>query len=490
MAPDDAHSPSGPSSPSAPRPSAPSSPSASSAPSASGAPSVSSPPSASSVPSAGPPGPGESRTGRKPLGSRLWLLLAATLSSNATDGFVFFATPLLALTLTKDPVQIAAVTAIAQFVPAVLGLLVGDWADRYDRRLLMALAAGLRAVVVAALTALVITGTLTMPMLYALVAVFTVGELTFDVNASASVPDVVGTGGELERAHGMIGAGQQVMQGFIVGPLAPIVFVVAAPLPFGLGAVLAAAACVLVVVLRARLRSDGATRRPATPTSMEPEPAEPEPDTSPRGMLEGFREVRRNIPLRNILIVWLSLGVLFMFGQGSFAYYLVEYLGMSELALSLLLVALGIGGLIGSLIAGRLTERFRRRTVLSWGIVLSGLGLFVLGLAPAGGMALVVGSAGALVAGLGSGVWNVVAVAARQRMVPRDLLGRVSGFVTTVFSLVVPFATMASGWVTRMEPRMPWLIAGGLTFVLIAVMRPLLAPVDEVGHGGTSPRPS
>ena len=68
---------------------------------------------------------------------------------------------------------------------------------------------------------------------------------------------------------------------------------------------------------------------------------------------------------------------------------------------------------------------------------------------------------------------------------PQDLLGRVSGFVTTAFSIVVPFVTLLSGWIARFDPRLPWLLGGGLTLLLIALLQPLLAPVDAVG--GASP---
>ena len=77
-------------------------------------------------------------TPRSRLGRPFGALTTGVLTSNASDGFVFFAAPLLVLTITKDPVAVAAVTAVTPAGPALFRLLAGALAHPPDRRPLMA----------------------------------------------------------------------------------------------------------------------------------------------------------------------------------------------------------------------------------------------------------------------------------------------------------------------------------------------------------------
>ena len=201
-------------------------------------------------------------TPRSRLGRPFGALTTGVLTSNASDGFVFFAAPLLVLTITKDPVAVAAVTAVTQAVPALFGLIAGSLADTRDRRALMLGSALVRATVLAALLALILLDAVTLPALFAALALFAAAELTFDISSAASVPDVLTDIGHLEKAHGIIGAGQQVVQGFVVGPFAALFFAWSAELPFALAAVLVVASALAMVALR-RMLDDGAT--PAGP---------------------------------------------------------------------------------------------------------------------------------------------------------------------------------------------------------------------------------
>ena len=71
--------------------------------------------------------------GRVPLGRDFGKLWTAAAFSNLADGVGRTAVPLIATTLTRDPVAIAAVGALA-FVPWLFfGLPAGMIVDRFDR---------------------------------------------------------------------------------------------------------------------------------------------------------------------------------------------------------------------------------------------------------------------------------------------------------------------------------------------------------------------
>src|SRR5574342_306809 len=92
------------------------------------------------------------------LGRPFWTFWSAAALANVGDGIRLAAFPLLAASLTTNPVGVAAVTA-AQALPwLVTGLLAGSLADRRGARTLLAQADIARGMVLAVLVIAVATG--------------------------------------------------------------------------------------------------------------------------------------------------------------------------------------------------------------------------------------------------------------------------------------------------------------------------------------------
>jgi MFS family permease len=92
------------------------------------------------------------------LGGRYWKLWTASAVSNLGDGVTMVAGPLLAASLTRDPVLVAGL-AFAQRVPwLIFSLLSGALVDRLDRRLTMGVADALRAALIGVLGVAVLLG--------------------------------------------------------------------------------------------------------------------------------------------------------------------------------------------------------------------------------------------------------------------------------------------------------------------------------------------
>jgi len=441
---------------------------------------------------------------RDGLGRPFTALVTGVLASNAADGFLYFAAPLLVLMITKDPVAVAATAAVMQAVPALFGVVAGSLADTRDRRLLMITTSLVRAVVLAGLLVLLWNDAVTLPALFVALALFAAAELTFDIASTASVPDVLRDLRGLERAHGVIGAGQQVLQGFIVGPLATLFFAWSAQLPFAIAAVMVVVSAVAVTVLRRLLTASAADAPPAPASPASPasppfpaSPATAHPDAAPADARLSFRErfaggaveVWSRPPLRRIVIFSIVIGTLAGFGQAAYAYYMVEFLGVAEAVLGLVFMALGVGGVLGSVSVHTLARRFGRRRTMLAGVILLAVGFAVVGAAPVGGWAPWVAAVGFFAAGLGSGWWNVLAVAARQRMVPTDRLGRVSGFVTTVYAFILPAVAMLGGWITRLDPRLPWYLTAAGSVAVVVLMGGMMRAVDDVAASPAASAP-
>src|ERR1700735_5247061 len=140
------------------------------------------------APRSGSPG---YRPRRRGLGASYWWLLSATGTSGLGNGLVLVAFPLLAVTLTRQPVEIAGVVVAGRLPWLVVSLPAGALADRVDRRRLVVAVEVVRAAVLAALGFVVLTGAITLPLLYLTAFIIGALETAFSAATSASLPALV-----------------------------------------------------------------------------------------------------------------------------------------------------------------------------------------------------------------------------------------------------------------------------------------------------------
>ena len=81
--------------------------------------------------------PAAERNGKGPLGRDFGKLWTAAMFSNLADGLGRTAVPLIATTLTQDPLAISVIGAIAFLPWLIFGLPAGMLVDRYDRRIIV-----------------------------------------------------------------------------------------------------------------------------------------------------------------------------------------------------------------------------------------------------------------------------------------------------------------------------------------------------------------
>jgi MFS family permease len=125
------------------------------------------------------------------LGRPFWTFWSAAALANVGDGIRLAAFPLLAVSLTADPVSVAAVTA-AQALPwLVTGLLAGALADRRGARALLVWADTARVLVLAVLVVAVVMGRASVPLVLVASFALGVGETVRDTAAQTAVPSLV-----------------------------------------------------------------------------------------------------------------------------------------------------------------------------------------------------------------------------------------------------------------------------------------------------------
>lgn len=357
------------------------------------------------------------------LGPSFWRLFASSSTSNLSDGVLQAALPLLAATLTRDPVLVSALAALA-FLPWLLfAIPAGTLVDRVNRRTAMALANALRGLVLAVLAATVLTGHASLPLLYTTAFVLGCAETVYDSAARAILPQVVNRG-QLERGNSLLSASESVGNIFLGAPVGAWLFAVAVSLPLWTNA----AAYVVASVLALSVAGRFATEHSGT-TSMR------------HDTLEGLRWLRRHELLRALLVTTAFATVLHSLVQGILVLYVLQDLGLSERGFGLMLAAAGVGAVLGSVLSPWVTRVLGRTNALGATGVVSALALLAMALWPQPVLATVAFAVSAAAISM----FNVQVISVRQVLIPGHLFGRVQGAYRTALWGGIPAGTLGGG---------------------------------------------
>jgi MFS family permease len=389
---------------------------------------------------------------RTPLGPAYWRLWWASAVSTTGDGVLVAALPLLAITITRNPLMISLVTA-AEFLPwLLLSLPVGVLVDRHDRATLMWRAQVLQGSVIAFLAVLVLLHWTDIAVLAVAAFGLGVGEVVFG-NASQSVLPQLVRAEQLPEANGNQYAVQTIGQEFAGPPLGSVLFTAAAAVPFGLSAASFAGSAALLA------------RLPKHP-----------PDTIPDGTVrsrvaEGLRWLLGNRLLRVVAVVLGVSSFCNTMGMATLVLLVTETLKVSSRFYGILLAAAAVGSVLGGLLNPRVTRRLGQvpSLVIAMGAVSV---IYVgIGLAPnAPVLAVLEVCNGFMVT-----MWNIVTVTLRQRIVPNEMLGRVNSAYRMIGWGLMPVGAVAGGLVAHLAGlRAPYVIAGILCGITTLVALPLL----------------
>jgi MFS family permease len=338
--------------------------------------------------------------------ARLW---TANVFSNLGDGLYQFALPLLALDLTRSPSLVSGVTLMLTLAWPVFGLHAGSIVDRFEHRNVLLGVGVLRMVTLGALTVALATETLTLPMLYVAALALGVGETLADTALVALVPSTV-VRDRLDWANGRITAGQTVTNQFLGPPLAGGLLAIGSAVVTGVATGVYAVAAVVLGTLTRVAPAGSAAAGPADEAK------------AGWGVTEGFRYLWSHGTIRKLTLLTAGMNLWWAAWYGLFALHAVAPgpLGLQPPAYGAMLVAMAIGGIVGSLVAAPLSRRVGIKATL----VLDFVGTTLLVGVPALTTNPWLVAAGNVVAGVGSAMWIVLVGSIRQRLTPAALLGR------------------------------------------------------------------
>jgi len=391
--------------------------------------------------------------GRDRLGrdfGKLWLAQAV---SNLGDGVYVTALPLLAATLTRDPLPVSAVV-FAEWLPWLLfGLVAGALLDRWDRRRVMWVVDAGRFAVVGAFAVAVLLGWASIPLLMLTGFLLGTGQTLVDTASQALIPTLVSRDRQrLERANGRL-QGTHVLSDHLAGPpTGGVLFSAAAWLPFGVDAVSFAAGSALVASIPGRRAAPD--RSGGDAGSSVGRQASLRADIA-----EGLRWLVRHRVLRAMAVLAAGVNLLSVAHGAILVLFAQERLGLGSVGFGLLLTAAAVGGLAGSVIASWLSRHAGLVRVMVGGFVVGGLARVGIGLTHspwvAGGLLAV--------SGVFPVIYNVVFGSLRQQLIPDRLLGRVNSAYSLCTYGSVPLGALLGGVLaSRLGLAAPFLVAGML----------------------------
>lgn len=359
------------------------------------------------------------------LGSRFWRLFTANSVSNLGDGIGRICFPLLAVSLTREPVLIAGVSA-AFFLPWLLfALASGVLVDRVDRRRAMIVANAARAVLIGGFGLAVAAGSATIWLMYVVAFTLGVAETVADSAANAMLPSVVERD-QLEAGNGRLQASELVGNAFLGAPIGAALFAVAMSAPFLLNSVGFAVAALVLASLSGRYRP---VRAQAGPTSVW------------RDVRDGVGWLARHRLLRGMLVLGAVLAGSNEMAQALLVLFAVQELGLGPAAFGLFILSAGVGGTLGGVFAPVVLRRLPRTVVLAGGFVVGGLCYLLIGAVAHPVLSIVLFG----VYGMFVVTCNVVLLSLRQALIPEELFGRVQGAWRTLVWGALPVGGLVGG---------------------------------------------
>jgi MFS family permease len=387
---------------------------------------------------------------RDPAYARLW---SSILTSSFGNQVMMLALPLTAAVLLKaTPTQMGLLTAIELLPFLLLSLPSGVWLDRVRKLPVYVVGESLVALCAISVPAAWWMGWLSMPWLY--VIGFVIGTVhTVAGTAAQIVLTQVVARERLVEAHAknaLASSGAEVLGPGLAGALIKIF---GAPLAMLVNAVLLLGSALILKGIRVHERRD---LRPDAHFW--------------RDLKTGLRFVVGNrilVTLAVLMGVWQMCHYAAMVVQILFA---TRTLGLSEQAVGLCYVGMGVGTITGSILGRRVSHRIGPGPCLVVGYAICGAGWALLAVAPANAWGVAAFALMLMSFTTGAVFIFINFLALRQAVTPEPLLGRMTATMRWLTLLAAGPGALLGGWLgEHVGLRAALAFAAGVSLVLVIV---------------------
>ena len=375
---------------------------------------------------------------------RLW---TANIFTNLADGLGKTAFPLLAITLTRDPLLISIIGALAMLPWLLFAIPIGAIVDNVDKRKALATTNSIRMLIAAILALLITTEQVTIFWLYLVTFVVGICEVFADTTSQSLIPVIV-KNKELEKANSRMEMTFTVFQDFIGAPIGGLLYAVAIAAPFianSLGFLIAALLC-LSMPLPFLINKKEITENPGFIKDIK----------------FGINYLFTHKQLLRIVLITTTIGFCWAFASSTLILYLVEDLNLNPKKYGFLLTFNGLIVLLGALAAPKTAKLIGRGLALALAISISSITILAQGLVTNIWLFLIPNAINAF----WLPHWNILLMSTYQRLIPQELYGRIHGTRRTLVWGMMPIASFLGGLLAKTDLRTPWLIGGTLATVV------------------------
>ncbi len=385
-----------------------------------------------------------------PAFNRMW---ASSIISNLSDGILIAAAPLLAISLTDSTVLISAIGAMVMLPWLLFAIPIGVLVDRVDRRFILAGANATRSAVVGLLALLIATDNVSIYWL--LVASFVIGvcEVAADTTAQSLIPQILEEN-NYEKGNSRLQISETVIQGFVGAPLSGFIYAIAISLPFFINSLGLAVAALLALSIPIKYLQD-----------VRNEGVEKEKKKFVADMKFGISYLYKEKVLRRLVVTTASIGVCYSMGMATVVLFIIKELGLPKQLFGVILTIQGLGAIAGAFVAPRLSKKFGRSRVMTFGITSSSVVLLLQGFSPN----IYIFVALATFGGFAVSQWNILLMATYQTVIPNELYGRIHGTRRTLVWGMMPIGSLLGGVLAHYNLRLPMYV-GGVIATTLAIL--------------------
>ena len=386
-----------------------------------------------------------------PLGhdfSRIW---SASLITNLVDGVLRLAAPLLAVSLTEDPILIGALSALGLLPWLFFAIPIGAIVDRVDRRKALVIGNSLRAVIALFIAFAVSQDFINIWLLLISVFFFGICEVLVDTTSQAVLPQILDKS-NYERGNSRLQISEVIVSQFAGAPLSGLLYAVSIALPFFFsttGFILAGLLILLFPFERAiNVRKEGDAGQAKLGL---------------KGDIKfALNYLYQDKQIFSIVVITTLLGFFYSLSNAIAPLFILKELNVSPALFGVVLAIQGVGALAGSIAAPMVSKYLGRGKALAINVFFASLLVIFIGLSPNAYFFVAV----SVLVGFTISVWNILLMSLYQSLIPPELYGRIHGARRTIVWGLMPIGALLGGVIARGGLRLPFLIGGSIATLI------------------------
>jgi len=389
-----------------------------------------------------------------PLGNDFTRIWSASLITNLVDGVLRLSAPLLAVSLTEDPVLIGLLGALGLLPWLFFAIPIGAYVDRVDRRRALVMGNFLRSAVAISLALSISQEFVNIWILLICVFILGIIEVLVDTTSQAVLPQILDKS-NFEKGNSRLQISEVIVAQFAGTPLSGALFAISIALPFYFSTTGFVLAALLLAFFP--FKNDLSPKREA---------GEEAERLGLRGDIKfALNYLYNDKNLFSIVVITTSIGFFYSLSNAIAPLFVLKELDVEPAFFGVVLAIQGIGALVGSIMAPVASKALGRGRALALNLFLASVMIVFTGIAPNVYYFIAI----SVVIGFTISVWNILLMSLYQSLIPAHLYGRIHGARRTIVWGLMPIGSVIGGFIAKGGLRLPFLIGGAIATLIALV---------------------